>query len=63
MKLENIFFKSFFYPFLSGIILSTIVITIFLGIITNNYFDKRTRKHIIDLEKKNSKININSASI
>ena len=37
-----------------------IVVTIFLFIFTNNYYDKRTAKNIVDLEKKFSKININS---
>ena len=60
MELKSIFFKSFFFPFLSGIILSTLVITIFLGIFTNNYYDKRTSKNIIDIEKKNSEIKIKS---
>jgi len=60
MELKDIFFKSFFYTFLSGIILSTLVITIFLGLFTNNYYDKRTSKNIIDIEKKNSEIKIKS---
>ena len=37
-----------------------IVVTIFLVIFTNNYYDKRTAKNIFELEKKYSKININS---
>ena len=60
MELKDIFFKSFFYTFLSGIILSTLVITIFLGLFTNNYYDKRTSKNIINIEKKNSEIKIKS---
>jgi len=52
MELKDIFFKSFFFQFVSGIILSTLVITIFLGIFTNNYYDKRTSKNIIEMEKK-----------
>jgi len=60
MELKDIFFKSFFYPFLVGIFLSTLVITLTLGIFTNNYYDKRTRKNIIDLEKKYSEIMIKS---
>ena len=60
MNLEDIFFKSFFYPFLVAIFLSTLVITLILGIFINNYYDKRTGKIIIDLENKNSKINIKS---
>ena len=61
MKLEQLFFKSFFYPFLAGIFLSSLVILIFLGFFTNNFNDKRTKKNIIDLEKKNSKITINNS--
>ena len=60
MKLEHKFFNSFFYPFLIGVVLNMIVVTIFLFIFTNNYYDKRTAKNIVDLEKKFSKININS---
>ena len=37
-----------------------IVVTAFLYIFTNNYYDKRTAQNIVDLEKKYSKININS---
>ena len=60
MKLEDKFFRSFFYPFLVGILLSMLVVTIFLYKFTNNYFDRRTGKNIVDLEKKYAKININS---
>ena len=60
MKLEDKFFKIFFYPFFVGILLSTIVVTIFLLTLTNNYYDKRTSNNIINLEKKYSKINIDS---
>ena len=63
MKLESKFFKLFFFPFLTGIILSTLIVTIFLGIFTNKYLDKRTSENIINLEKNYSKININSINI
>ena len=63
MKLEDKFFKSFFYPFLIGVILSTLVVTVLLGSFTNNNFDKRTRQNIINAGKKNSEINFNSISI
>ena len=55
MKLENKFFKSFFYPFLSGIVLSTIIVTVFLGVFTTNYYDKRTKQNIINIGKNKSK--------
>ena len=48
MKLEDIFFKKFFYPFLVGIFLSTLVITIFLGAFTNNNYCKRTGNNVIN---------------
>ena len=60
MKLEDKFFHSFFYPFLIGVLLSMIIVTIFLTIFTNKYFDKRTGRNIVDLEKKYAEININS---
>ena len=63
MKLENIFFKLFFFPFLIGVCLSTIVVTLLLGLFTNSTYDTRTIQKIIDLEKKNSEINIKSANI
>ena len=62
MKLEDIFFKKFFYPFLIGIFLSTLVITIFLAAFTNNNYCIRTRNNVINLEKKYSKLNINSVN-
>ena len=63
MKLENKFFNSFFYPFLIGVFLSTLIVTIFLGIFTNSYYDYRTLGNIIDLEKKYSKMNIKSVNV
>ena len=63
MKLEDIFFKSFFFPFLIGVFLSTLIVTILLGFFTNDSYDTRTIQKIIDLEKKNSELNIKSANI
>ena len=63
MKLEDKFFKSFFYPFLVSVILSTLVVTIILGIFTNDNYDKKTCHNIIKLEKQYAKININSANV
>ena len=60
MKLEEKFFCAFFYPFLVAIVLSTLIITIFLGLFTSDNFFERTYNNIINLEKKNAKININS---
>ena len=60
MKLEDKFFNSFFYPFLVGVLLSMLIVTIFLAIFTNDFFDKRTGKNIVNLEKKYASMNINS---
>ena len=62
MKLQYLFFKSFFYPFLAAVFLSTLIVTIFLGFFTNNYLNKRTSQNIINLEKKHSKYIINSVN-
>ena len=63
MKLEDKFFNSFFYPFLISVFLSTLIVTIFLGIFTYSYYDKRTTEKILDLEAKYSKINIKSVNV
>ena len=63
MKLENKFFNSFFYPFLICVFLSTLIVTIFLGIFTHSYYDKRTIENILNLEEKYSKINIKSVNV
>jgi hypothetical protein len=52
MKLEKIFFRSFFYPFLIGVLMSMITVICFLAKFTQNYIDKRTGKNVVDLEKK-----------
>ena len=62
MKLEFKFFNSFFYPFIISATLCSLIVTIFLGLFTNTNYDERTRNNIIELEKKNVKININSAN-
>ena len=62
MKLEDKFFHSFFYPFLVGVVLNMIIVTIFLYIFTNNYLDKTTAQNIVDLEKKNARTIINSVN-
>ena len=63
MMLEYLFFKSFFLSFIIGVFLCTLVITIFLGFFTNNNYDKRTSENIINLEKKYSKLNLNSVNV
>ena len=63
MKLENKFFNSFFYPFLIGVFLCTLIVTIFLGIFTNSYYDDRTIENIIDLETNYLKMNIKSVNV
>ena len=62
MKLEKIFFRSFFYPFLIGVLMSMITVIFFIAKFTQNYIDKRTGKNVFDLEKKYAKININSVN-
>ena len=57
MKLETKFFNSFFFPFLICVILSTLVLTIFLGLF------KTDNKDIISLRKKYSKIIIESVNV
>ena len=63
MRIEDIFFKYFFYPFFIGIILSSLTVVIFIGVFTNNYTDKITYKNIINLEKKYSEKTISSVNI
>ena len=63
MKLEDKFFKSFFYSFFASVIACTFVVTTFLGLFTNTYYDKKSYNYIRDLEKNYSKININSVNI
>ena len=63
MKLEKKFFNSFFYPFLIGVILSSLIVTIFLFFFTNSFYDKRMTRKIIDLESQYAKINIKLTNI
>ena len=62
MRLDHQFFNSFFYPFVVSVTLCTLIVTIFLGSYTNTNYDDRTRNNLINIEKKYSKININSAN-
>ena len=63
MKLEDKFFKTFFYPFLIAITISIIMVAIVLSRYSNNYLDKRSAKDIYEMEKKYASININSLNI
>ena len=63
MKLLQHFYTSFFYIFFMGIILNFISIIIFSIFFTNKYIDKITGENIIQLEKKISKINLNSINV
>ena len=51
MKMESLFFKYFFFPFLISITIITFLVTILLGFFTNNYYDKTSIQEIIKLEK------------
>ena len=62
MKLETKFFRSFFYPFLVAVTLNMLIVTLFLYVFTNNYYDKKTAENIVYLEKKTSKVYINSVN-
>ena len=63
MELEEKFFKSFFYPFLIGVIPSSSIVILFLFLFTNSKIDKITIQSIIDIEAKNSKIHLKSANV
>ena len=63
MELEQKLFKSFFYPFLIGIILSTLIVTLLLGLYTNSYYDKRAAQIAINTEINYTKMQINSANV
>ena len=62
MKLEDKIFKSFFYPFLVGILLNSLIIIIILILFSNSNFDKRTIQNIINLEIKYSQVNVRIAN-
>ena len=63
MKLENKLFKSFFYPFLICVLLSTLLLVVYTVSFTNYYYDTRMHKRILDLESKYSKIKLKSANM
>ena len=60
MNLEKQFFQYFFYPFLLGMTFSVIVVITCSVIFTNNFIDTITGKNMLELDRDNSKININS---
>ena len=63
MKMENQFFRFFFYPFLIGVIISAIIIILFSILFTINYIDKITGNNLVNLEKEYVKINIHSGQV
>ena len=63
MKMESLFFKYFFFPFLISITIITFLVTILLGFFTNNYYDKTSIQEIIKLEKKYAESELKSANI
>ena len=52
MRLEDKFFKSFFYLFLIAITISMILVATILFYYSENYIDERTAKDVIHMEKK-----------
>ena len=63
MKLENKLFKSFFYPFLICVFLSTFLLIIYTVSFTHIYYDTRMYKRILDLESKYSKLKLKSSNM
>ena len=63
MKLKVKLFKSFFYPFLVGIILSIIIVFVILFYYSNDYLDKKSAEDIYTIEKQYAAVNINSINV
>ena len=63
MKLENIFFNSFFYTFLIGVILSFLIVIIFIFLFANSFYDNRMTQKIVELESQYAKSKIKQANI
>ncbi len=63
MKLETKFFNAFFYPFLTGVISSIIIVFAILFYYSKNYLDKKSAEDIYSLEMKYATTNINSVNI
>ena len=63
MKLDTIFFNSFFYPFLIAVILSSLIVTTFVFLFTNSFYDKRMTQKLIELESQYAKSKIKLANI
>ena len=63
MKMESIFFKYFFFSFLTGIFISILIIILILGFFTNNFGDKTSIKDIINFEKKYAESELKSDNL
>ena len=63
MRLEDKFFKSFFYLFLVGISISLIIVFTILFYFSGNILDERTSSEVYYLERRYAKANINSMNI
>ena len=61
--MEEKLLKSFFFPFLVGVILSSFILIIFVFLLTNSNIDKRTTQSLIDLEIQISKINLKKVNL
>ena len=63
MKLEHQLIHSFIIPYITGIILCAAMVISSSIYFTNKYIDRTTGGNIIEIEKKNSKVNIDSVNI
>ena len=63
MKLEDKFFRAFFYPFCFGILASIIIVITILSYYLNRYLDEATAEGVFELETKYSKNSIYSANL
>ena len=63
MKLEDKFLKTFFYPFLIGIVLSIGIVASILTFYSNDYLDKKSAQDIYNMEKRFATINLNSVNV
>ena len=63
MKLEDKFFRAFFYPFCFGILASIIIVITILSYYLNRYLDEATAEGVFEIETKYSKNSIYSANL
>ena len=63
MKLEDKFFRAFFYPFCFGILASIIIVIAILSYYFNGYLDEATAEGVFEIETKYSKNSIYSANL